>query len=804
MNLPHSRQQAALQAAAQRLKSAFRDGVERALDALSGGEPPPGLSREDAFATRFELNRKHSALTMSFNERFDEAVAAEVRRRQPGGTKSSLASITNWQSLSLMDDSQMDQQVAAERMGQTMRLKCDAELAALDSYVMTVLPASERPETDRNPLRTDVLSKAMLEAIESVTEAPEVRRPLTTVIQAQFTPMLSPTYAAVIKDLAALGVEPAGMTVRSTQARGDGFAASTRSQAFDGRPQAGGGGGGAGGAHDSSAGGSGSSGGGGGGGGASPQASSAAGGGGTPMGHVDQEVMALIRRLAIIGNVTSDTQFETVMGARVSGPGGLAGAERRQLPNLIAAHREELRAATTSTLDHMVIDVVGSLFDQILSDPKVPPQMARHIARLQLPVLRAALGDPTFFSSRKHPVRRFVNRIASLAVAFDDFEAESAVAFLQLVRELVDEIVSGDFDQIEPYEERLDRLEAFIAEQARSDVKASGNVGAVVNQREIELLQQQRFSQQMQQALKPVQIDDFLRQFLTQVWSQAIVQSHRLHGPDHDVTQRMRVAGRELVLSVQPKGSPVDRKNFLLRLPQLMKDLNEGIAIIGWPEAAKKEFMARLLPAHAESLKVTQSMRLLDFNLLAKQLDAVMMAPVPALDSVQPVPLQVPGSADDAILPDFTNEEARRIGLVQEAAVDWDGSVDIDLSGDNAEVAAVDIEIDGLPAAAEPMEPVSGAALADHVQIGFSYRMHFEGGWQKVRLSHISPGRTFFVFTRGTRHQEAISMTARMLHRLCDSGRLRAFENAYLIERATARARKQLSELSSRMGTTTM
>jgi hypothetical protein len=44
-------------------------------------------------------------------------------------------------------------------------------------------------------------------------------------------------------------------------------------------------------------------------------------------------------------------------------------------------------------------------------------------------------------------------------------------------------------------------------------------------------------------------------------------------------------------------------------------------------------------------------------------------------------------------------------------------------------------------------------------------------------------------------HQQAISMTARMLYRLCETGRLRAFENAYLIERATARARKQLAAL---------
>jgi hypothetical protein len=38
-------------------------------------------------------------------------------------------------------------------------------------------------------------------------------------------------------------------------------------------------------------------------------------------------------------------------------------------------------------------------------------------------------------------------------------------------------------------------------------------------------------------------------------------------------------------------------------------------------------------------------------------------------------------------------------------------------------------------------------------------------------------------------------MTHRMLVRLCETGRLRAFENAYLLERATARARRQLAAL---------
>jgi hypothetical protein len=82
------------------------------------------------------------------------------------------------------------------------------------------------------------------------------------------------------------------------------------------------------------------------------------------------------------------------------------------------------------------------------------------------------------------------------------------------------------------------------------------------------------------------------------------------------------------------------------------------------------------------------------------------------------------------------------------------------------------------------------------VQIGFAYQMHLEGEWQKVRLNHVSPGRTFFVFTRGKRHKHTISLTHRMLVRLCESKRLRAFESAYLLERATARARRQLSALT--------
>jgi hypothetical protein len=486
----------------------------------------------------------------------------------------------------------------------------------------------------------------------------------------------------------------------------------------------------------------------------------------------------------VLGHIDSSLGEAAASGARASGLGGIA------LPNLIYAHRDELRQASTGTLDHMVIDVVGSLFEQILSDPKVPPQMARQLARLQLPVLRVALGDVSFFSSRRHPVRRFVNRIASLACAFDDLDEDPGKRFLGLVRELVQEIVNGDFDQMEVYERELVQLEAYVAEQTAAEVnEQAAGAASLLEGKEHELLQQQRYMQQLQAALTPVAMAEFLREFLAQVWSQAIVLAAR-RDDGGALLQRFRRAARELVMSVQPKATPPERKNFLIALPQLMKDLNEGLALIGWPEAAKKDFFARLLPAHAEALKAQQPMRQLDYNLLVKQLDAILGQPVPAVDaraSAFPVLTDV---VDERR---FSDEEKRAIGLISETAVDWDGTVDIDLSAE-PELTEVDINIDGLPPP-EPTIPTRGASLADHVELGFAYQMHFDGAWHKVKLSYVSPGRAFFIFTRGRKVQKTISMTARMLARMCESGRMRAFENAYLIERATARARKQLAAL---------
>ncbi|HKW83913.1 MAG TPA: DUF1631 family protein, partial [Burkholderiaceae bacterium] len=439
----------------------------------------------------------------------------------------------------------------------------------------------------------------------------------------------------------------------------------------------------------------------------------------------------------------------------------------------------------------------------------------------QLPVLRVALNDSTFFSSRRHPVRRFVNRIASLACAFDEFEDGPGKQFLARVRELVQEIVEGDFDQIELYASKLAALEHFIAEQTHREAERNGALGTIEG-KESELRLQQRYMLQLQAALKAVSLPPYLREFLPQVWSQALVLAVTRDGAQSERAKRYRRAGVDLVMSIQPKGSPAMRKKFLMQLPPLMKDLNEGLALIGWPEAAQRAFFAELLPAHAESLK-QPALTELDHNLLVKQLEAILNTAVPGSEMLSAAD-SVPELDEATIAKRFTSEEAKQVGLIDESAVDWSGTVDIDLADTRATLSGTDgavtrphdagdttdattdaagldlylapgLDLNLDQPNAEPPEPTRGPQLMDHIKLGFAYQMHLKDEWQKVRLTHVSAGRSFFVFTRGRKHQETISMTSRMLARMCETGRMRAFENSYLMERATQRARKQLAAL---------
>jgi Protein of unknown function (DUF1631) len=868
---PAHRLPAPLETAVQRVKLAAREAASRTVDSLglAALSATQAFVRDKLLAAQFELNRKSAVFVLSFNDAFDERMLRDLSGRTPQGpaatewpgpsanaaTSARAAAHTSgsgWDTLSLVADQEVEAQISAERFGMDLAHRCEWELRELDAYVAALLP--QTPDMARmNPLRPEIVGHAMLRGLHAVSEQDDVRKVLSAEIGRSLGDLLRDTYSQIVADWRRAGLSPASLTVRHRANRspvGGGYAgqapeppahdppqegaptlAASAYAGPDGRPSgqgafASGQMGTVGGVPSMYA----------------SKHSSASGAGGlrnssthprpgsNPLGGIDPALMSVIRRLAFVSPAgpaaehgqghsrNHNSQHDSVWGVPHSGDAPL-------LPNLIREHRDELRQATQGSVDHMVIDVIGFLFDQILSDPKVPPQMARLLARLQLPVLRAALGDPSFFSSRKHPVRRLVNRIASLGAAFDDFEDAQAQAFLAKVRSLVQGVVEGDFEQMALYEQQLAALESFVAEQnAQARADQNEDSSALLAQKEDEQRLRQLYAERLADDLKDVAAPAFLRDFVSRVWSQVLLRASEREGPGAapgGLNERLRHVGRDLFLSVQPKPTPAKRKAFLADLPKLMQALTEGMDLVAWPAAERRNFFGQLMPAHAEALKAPAS-RELDINLMARRVEGALAQPVPQRADLPP-PQHLPVLHDVLATPaqpsPFSAEEAQRLGWVDESAVNWQepapAPLDIDLSlpADAADLAPRDaasssgdgdIELPGLPSlltgsSQGPQDDAlsAGRGLADHVQIGFAYHMHLQGQWQKVRLTHISPARGFFMFSHGAKQRQTLSLTYRMLVRLCDEHRFRAIKHATLSAPSTPPPRRQLAALAA-------
>jgi hypothetical protein len=464
------------------------------------------IDRNTMFAAQLALHRQLGSFRLQFQTRLDTRMLETLAPHSESKRKPAPA---DWQSLTLVDDKEVDDRMLSDRLGQQIAQACEVELRELSGY-MGRITGFGTADDERNPLRPGVIGHALYMAIGTVSIDPNERAVLTREFASVMSHAMPACYAAIVVELQSRGVTPVGLQVRtvdgpgnqlpglnsgyqtlrddtpSTRHSGTDFHDSTHSgltgrRSTSGARQTGTSGwqGGRSGSGSGATTGYGSG------------ARDSMGGLGSPA--QEAHLMTLLRRLTSLTGESGSAGggggprsapyggYQDTAGPR-SGTGGLrhiggspyadpatasAYAEDASAGlmavNLIRAHRDELMQASNGKLDHMVIDVVGSLFDQILSDTRVPPQMARQIARLQLPVLRVALVDPTFFSSRKHPVRRFVNRIASLACAFDDFEDGPGKEFVARVSDLVQAIVDGDFDQVDLYAAKLSELEAFIA-----------------------------------------------------------------------------------------------------------------------------------------------------------------------------------------------------------------------------------------------------------------------------------------------------------------------------------------------------
>jgi len=70
--------------------------------------------------------------------------------------------------------------------------------------------------------------------------------------------------------------------------------------------------------------------------------------------------------------------------------------------------------------DHSVVHLLDQLFDRIRKEPGVSGGLGRELRKLEMPILRIALQDGSFFEKEKHPARQLLNKITEASMGYSD------------------------------------------------------------------------------------------------------------------------------------------------------------------------------------------------------------------------------------------------------------------------------------------------------------------------------------------------------------------------------------------------
>lgn len=309
-------------------------------------------------------------------------------------------------------------------------------------------------------------------------------------------------------------------------------------------------------------------------------------------------VGGLLSQAALSGLLARLEQFERSPGTA----GG--GASDTSLESLIPGLFTETapaKAASTSILnagrlglpdgapEAAGIETLGQIFESILAAPDLPDTVKVSLARLQVPIAKAALLDPAFFGDEQHPARRLLDRIARLALGLP-----LAVAARHPVCIAIDDLATRlkrDFgNDLQVFAPALVRLDSLIAERDAAAERAGDAYLPLLYQLDRRKQAELRARELIEQRLA-FGAPDSIAQFLRKQWLKVLLISWMEGGEQGSAWQdNIGVIG-DLLWSVQPKIELDDRKRLAKILPPMLQRLNAGMSRIGIPAAEQEAFL---------------------------------------------------------------------------------------------------------------------------------------------------------------------------------------------------------------------
>lgn len=165
--------------------------------------------------------------------------------------------------------------------------------------------------------------------------------------------------------------------------------------------------------------------------------------------------------------------YEGNQTAAATGPQGATAPAGRE-------HWTVIASGTSNRVDRQSIELVSRLFEAMMADGRVPADVTLVISRLHGPAMRLALRDAGMLDQDKHPLWRFINRLAFEAEMVPDPADPERIQLLRAAQSAVDRLAAEPEQNNGLYRWALERLESFLQKHlTRRLTAAASQIGAL-------------------------------------------------------------------------------------------------------------------------------------------------------------------------------------------------------------------------------------------------------------------------------------------------------------------------------------
>jgi hypothetical protein len=417
--------------------------------------------------------------------------------------------------------------------------------------------------------------------------------------------------------------------------------------------------------------------------------------------------------------------------------------------------KQALKKAAASPEERATIEIVALLFQNILTEERIPASMRVWFARLQMPVLRVAVSEPDFFATIDHPARRLIDRMGACVLGFDSGATALGDGFEKEIKRVVQVVEAYPDTGRRVFQTVLTEFEKFLEHyfESENEITRKGvSLAQQIEQRETMAIQ---YTIELRRMLNEVPVQEGVRNFLFHVWADVLATTAMRHGGHGEQTKTMKRAAADLIWSASAKVTREERGEVIRRLPPLLKSLREGMGAAGMDTAKQDEHIQQLnnslAAAFTAKAAVIPDDRLRE---LMEQLETL-----------------------EELLPDAHD-------------VDIDESMVLDLSGHQSSELEVVLDGGSTPGAAM-------IAWARELQVGSWYMLDFRGRNEPVQLAWHGMRKQLSLFV--TAQGRCVLFQQQRLASYLQAGLLLPAQDEALTVRATRSALAKLDVDSSRL-----